>query len=260
MGLIANGVRLSSSNPMIQRGAPSAGSQERACWDNQGSNRNIWAGEAGVSNRAGFSDGARHPVAWIMAPKGGALSARDTARVEFAAGPLALAEGRNIGGATSVTWTVADAQLQLVVSASGSASVTFSVANAALAGALSASGTTSFAFTVSNATLGAIVDALASVGVTFSGSATARATGHLTGSITPFTELSPQNLAQSVLDAVVEGDVKLGEVLRILLAYSSGDATGLDSAPTFKSRDGSKTRLSGTVAGGARTITTFDPT
>lgn len=88
----------------------------------------------------------------------------------------------------------------------------------------------------------------------------ATAIGHMEGDITPFTDLSPENLAASVLAAVVEDDVSLGDVLRILLAHAAGDATGLDTNPAFKSHDGSKTRVAGTISSGARTITTFDAT
>jgi hypothetical protein len=244
---------------MLQRAAASAGSQDRGCWDNQGSGRNIWAGYAGISNRAGYSDGARNPVSWMMPPKGGAMSSRNNCRMAFSLGTLNLAEGRNIEGATTMTWSVPDAQLQLVVSAEGSATITFTVADAALAGALSGEGSASITFSVGDATLGAIVDAVGSVAMAFSASAEPRAIGHLAGNITPFTELSPQSLAQAVLDAVVEGDLKMAELLRILLATAAGDATGLDGSPAFKSRDGLTTRVAGTIVGGDRTITTFDP-
>lgn len=260
MGLIANGVRLSSSNPMLQLAAASAGSQDRGCWDKQGSQRNVWAGWAGISPRAASSEGALPPVCWLMPPKAGAISARYTGDFGISIGAATIAEGRNVEGTTSVTVSVADAQLQLVVSAEGTASVTITVGDAALAGALAAAGATTFTVSVGDATLGAIIDAIASAGVTFSGSGTATAIGHMAGDITPFTELSPQSLAAAVLSSIVEGEESLVEVLRVLRAYAAGDATGLDSSPAFKSADGSRTRLAGTLSGGDRTITTVDGT
>lgn len=219
-----------------------------------------WHAVADVTDRSSAPEGARHPVAFRLARKAGGLASRSEGNFAFALGTLNLAEGRNLEADTTITWSVPDAQLQLVVSASGSADFAFTVPNAVLSGALSAEGATTFAFSVGTATLGAIVDALASAGITFTGSGTATALGWIEGDITPFTELSPQNLAQSVLDAVIEDDVNLADVLRILLAHASGDATDLDSNPAFKSHDGTKTRLAGTISGGDRTITTFDPT
>ena len=175
---------------------------------------------------------------------------------------------------------------QLVVSAVGSTSVTFSSA-ANLAGALSAQGAASFAFTVPNATLGAIVNAQGSAPITWSLSATPRAIGNLSGDITPFTELSPQSLADAVWSAVanaytasgsmgallnsagaaadpllgtVEGSLTLRDVMRLLLAVNAGDATGLESGTmVFKSQDGTTDRVEATYSSGARTVTAVDP-
>ena len=58
--------------------------------------------------------------------------------------------------------------------------------------------------------------------------------------------------------APVEGTLSLKQAIRLLLAHAAGNATGLDSNPAFKSLDGSKTRVAGTISGGTRTITTRD--
>lgn len=42
--------------------------------------------------------------------------------------------------------------------------------------------------------------------------------------------------------------------------HTAGNATGLDGNPAFKSMDGSKTRVAGTISGGTRTITAVDAT
>lgn len=72
-------------------------------------------------------------------------------------------------------------------------------------------------------------------------------------------ELSQDDVTGAVLEAQVEGTVTLKQAMRLMLAYLAGDATGLDSNPAFKSLDGSKARLAGTISGGTRTITTIDP-
>ena len=71
-------------------------------------------------------------------------------------------------------------------------------------------------------------------------------------------ELSQDDVTGAVLEAVIEDGLSLKEALRLLLAYAAGDATGLDTNPIFRSMDGSKTRLAGTISSGTRTITTKD--
>ena len=73
-------------------------------------------------------------------------------------------------------------------------------------------------------------------------------------------QLSQDDVTGAVLEAPIEGGLSLRQAMRILLAYAAGDATGLDTNPVFKSQDGTKDRLAGTVSGGNRTITTLDGT
>ena len=70
--------------------------------------------------------------------------------------------------------------------------------------------------------------------------------------------LSQDDVTGAVLEAQVEGTMTLKQALRLLLSRVAGDATGLDTNPSFKSMDGSKVRLAGTIIGGTRTITTRD--
>jgi hypothetical protein len=69
-------------------------------------------------------------------------------------------------------------------------------------------------------------------------------------------ELSQDDVTGAVLEEVIEGGLTLRQVLRLLLAHSAGNASGLESNPVFKGMDGTTTRLAGTVSGGTRTITT----
>lgn len=73
-------------------------------------------------------------------------------------------------------------------------------------------------------------------------------------------ELSQDDVTGAVLEAAVEGGLNLRQVMRLLLAYVAGDATGLDGNPAFKGQDGTTTRLAGTISGGTRTVTTRDVT
>lgn len=70
--------------------------------------------------------------------------------------------------------------------------------------------------------------------------------------------LSQDDVTGAVLEAPIEAGLTMRQVLRLLLAYAAGDATGLDSSPAFKSQDGTATRIAGTVVAGTRTITTID--
>jgi len=70
--------------------------------------------------------------------------------------------------------------------------------------------------------------------------------------------LSSDDVTGAVLEAPVEGSLSLKQAIRLLLAHAAGNATGLDGNPAFKSLDGSKTRVAGTISGGTRTITTRD--
>lgn len=75
-------------------------------------------------------------------------------------------------------------------------------------------------------------------------------------------DLSQDDVTGAVLESPIEGTMTLKEVLRLLLAVAAGNAQTLTGNPVFKSLDGSKTRVAGTMsAGGAtRTITTRDAT
>jgi hypothetical protein len=258
----------------------------RSMW-RRGDRMNQSVGQGIPSKLAGVPSGHLAPSSWVLPYKPGAMSSFTNLVVTVTPGTLNLAAGVNINGSTTVTITVNPADGQLIVSAVGSTSITFNLA-ANLAGALSASGSTSFSFTVNNATLGAIVDAVGAALVQFSNSATVRATGNLSGDITPFTELSPQSLSAAVWEAlasayntpgsmgellnsagaaadpllgVVEGGLTLRDVLRILLAVNAGDATGLEgSTMVFKSQDGTVDRVEATYTSGSRNVTSVDPT
>lgn len=69
------------------------------------------------------------------------------------------------------------------------------------------------------------------------------------------------DIAAAVHQRAVEGSLTLEQAIRLLLAPAAGDATGLDGATqVFKSQDGTKDRIEGTVANGTRTITGRDVT
>lgn len=192
----------------------------RAMWG-RSDRMNQSVGEGITSKLAGIPSGHLAPSSWVLPYKPGAMSSFTQCVVTLAPGLLNLAAGVNISGDAAVTITVNPADGQLIVSAVGNASITFNLA-ANLAGALAAAGSTSFSFTVNNATLGAIVDAVGAALVQFSSSATIRATGNLSGDITPFTELSPQSLSAAVWEALASAYNSPGSMGELLNSAGAG--------------------------------------
>jgi hypothetical protein len=66
--------------------------------------------------------------------------------------------------------------------------------------------------------------------------------------------------ADAVLSSIIEGTTTLKESMKLLNAFAAGDATGMSSSGIFKSLDGTKNRITGTITGDNRTITSRDVT
>jgi len=78
-------------------------------------------------------------------------------------------------------------------------------------------------------------------------------------SVTSNAPTAEQNAA-AVLAALIEGGLTLRDVMRITLAVTAGDATGLEGATmVFKSLDGTKDRVEAAYSAGDRTVTARDP-
>ena len=87
--------------------------------------------------------------------------------------------------------------------------------------------------------------------------------GNSAGLIVVATGGSSGPTAAQVADAVwqhlIESSLTAEQLLRLLAAQAAGDATGLDGpVATFKSLDGTRDRIVGSVGGGARTVTLRD--
>jgi len=200
MGLLANGFR-DNSGVFQTFGATASNnaypSALRSNYARTGASRNISAGQGITDDKVGLPIGYLHPGAWMLPQKGGAMSSHNRTRGEATA-TLTLVSGRNLA-ATSDGVATASATLQLVVSLTGTADGTSTASGnvqAALGMAGSAEGS-STATGQKNALAWAYGEANGSSTATL----TRYATGRLYGSITPYTELSPQTLAAAVLDA-----------------------------------------------------------
>lgn len=172
----------------------------RAALDNSGKRKNFDSGAhavSGVTNKASIPSGARHPIAWRLGTKAGSLASTNESQ-GVATASINLASGINLTATAAGTTPTVSATLQLVVSMLGSISGLSTVTGNILAalGMVGSSAGTSTATGAKNALANAYATALG----TSTASLVSYATGSLAGSITPFTDLSPQNLAQYVIE------------------------------------------------------------
>jgi hypothetical protein len=234
---------------------------------------------------AGQPDGTLHPVSWLMGLYPGRISSRNIGAT-FTLDDLAVVSGKNAVGSTDITFTVGPSQLNLVVSAVGNADITFTLTGL-LQSVAPASGNADINFTVGPATLGALAGVFGNVTVTIAADGTIRAIGNLSGAITPYTELSPQNLAAAVWEAlasaynapgsmgeklndagsaanpwteVIDGTYTASDLLKLMAASAAGELAGSPGGPILiKSVNGSTVRITATVdANGNRTGVTYD--
>lgn len=92
---------------------------------------------------------------WLLPRKAGAMTSRYEARIEVDVAATAVG-GITTTGASSLTFTVADAAGGLIASGSGAASLVFTVADALLIASLGGSGTAEITLSTNTPLLGAI--------------------------------------------------------------------------------------------------------
>ena len=84
-----------------------------------------------------------------------------------------------------------------------------------------------------------------------------RHAGVLEGDITPFTELSPQSLADAVWNRVIEAGFTAQELMQILSAVAAGktdiDTSGANPIVTFRDLGDPADRVTATLPGRERT-------
>jgi hypothetical protein len=172
----------------------------RSMWG-RGDRMNRSVGEGIPSKLAGIPSGHLAPSSWVLPYKPGAMSAFTFVGATVTANPLTVSAGKNAVGNIDITFTVGPSQLNLVVSAVGNAAITFTLTGL-LQSVAPASGNANITFTVGPSTLGALASVFGNVTVTIAANGTIQAIGNLSGAITPYTELSPQNLAAAVWEAI----------------------------------------------------------
>lgn len=171
LGKMFGGTSLNGANPSVHE----------FYWHQAARMRNALAGEGITDSKASFPSGARHPVAWVMPRKAGALSSRYEA-VMTIAGSGTGAMGLPTEGTSSISFTVADAAGELISSGGGSASMSFTFANALLTASLGGVGSSSFTISTNTPLLGAQTSGIGSASFVITGSMTPYAIGTMTGS------------------------------------------------------------------------------
>jgi hypothetical protein len=214
--------------------------------------RNLTAGQGITDDKVGLPLGYIQK-GWMMPQKSGSISARmyDVAITTSANGLMGLPA---TGTATFTINTNTPAG-ELIVSGIGESSFALTTNSPLLTASLLAVGSTTFALTTNTPTIGAEANLTATASFTFTGSLTAYGVGHMEGNALPYTELSPQSLANAVWTYAIEAGYTSEEIIRILAAHAAGAATGLEGAnPQFTGIDGTTLRIDGTYSAGTRTI------
>lgn len=196
MALLGNN-GLFFKNPIRAMGGEA--SKVRSNFNTPGASRNLFAGQGITNQRAAVPNGYRPPYSWIVPRIAGGLASYTllTNRGDVTFGNLA--GGRNGQATIANVGDITNAEGQLIagIVATLSGSGDFATAPT-LAAILYAAATLTGTSNLDGGTLGALVELVAALqGLgTFDGSMTAKA--NLSAAITPFTTLSPENLARAV--------------------------------------------------------------
>jgi hypothetical protein len=197
---------------------------------------------------------------WVMPQKGGAISSHNSVLSSTVVAILMQA-GINISGEIT-TSTLAEAIGQLVASAIGQYNGS-TAASANILAALLGSGTITCETTL-DGTMGALGWVFGESSGDSIATLVSYATGKLVGEITPFTELSPQNLAAAVWDgSQVETSLSAREAMRLIAAALAGKISGAEGTTVTINNavDDDKQRIVAIVDGdGNRTSITYDVT
>lgn len=185
--------------------------------------RTIKAGErlnrtANFVKTASIPEGYAPKATVVMPVKAGGMSG--TAHIAIS-GEGNLLQGGPMVGEGSMSFTSDDASLGLIVSMSGDGTITFTAAGASLALTMAMDGNGNITLTGSGG-LSMIVPFEGNGNITFTGSADLRGRCSMQGEWTPYTELSPENLARAVWDALATQFNDAGTMGNKLNTASSG--------------------------------------
>jgi len=176
-----------------------------------------------IAPTSSVPEGAAESPACIVLPiTAGGMASGDNATDIVFSQSANLLSGAPIIGSASFTMTAPNANMSLIIGLGGSASFTMSAANALLALSINLSGSVSWSLTAPPANLGLIVPFGGTANFTLTGTADLKGLCELSGDITPFTELSPQNLAAAVWAEQLEAGYTAEQMMRLISAVVAG--------------------------------------
>jgi hypothetical protein len=292
MTLLANGFRDTLGAYQIygatqsNNAYPSAGVANYA---RTAATRNLTAGQGITDDTVALPSGNRHPSAWMMPQKPGALASRNSVTgtggmTDADIWAVKLAEAALVGqgdlsaiGSLIVqaiadltgTGEITDADVKAFLAAVASLTGSGTVSAADLEGFGAVLAAVSGSGTLAGSTLTGVGELDADLVVTGTGLTTANVGQSVWAAIasanntagTMGEKLNDAGSASNPWTEVIESGYTAAEILRLLAAVAQGDATGLEgAAPVFKSIDGSKNRIEATYTAGTRTVTDRDAT
>ena len=189
--------------------------------------RTITAGErlnrtANFVKTASIPEGYAPKATVVMPVRAGGMAG--TAHIATS-GEGNLLQGGPMVGEGTMSFTTADASLGLIVSMSGDGTITFTTANTTLALTMAMDGNGNITLTGSGG-LSMIVPFEGNGNITFTGSGDLKGRCSMQGEWTPYTELSPENLARAVWDALATQFNDAGTMGNKLNTASSGGGSG----------------------------------
>jgi len=260
--LLRNGLSLTMS-PCRFRAAPGAYSVNVPNQPNLGlfGGAGTVSGGVGNAKTAAVPNGYEPPYCWILARKGGGLSAYNTIEGTGSLTITALSLGKDLGAALTGSGTISAADLALIVSMAAALSGSGDISAATLQtvsgliASLDGSGDISAAALSLIVSLEADLLAAGDISATLSGFAVMSADIVVTG-----TGLSTANVGAAVWAELLEGSYSAEQMMRLLAAVLAGKSSGHPTSPVFRSLDDTADRVSGTVdASGNRTAVVLNP-
>jgi hypothetical protein len=220
-----------------------------------------FAGEQ-IEETSSVPEGAFPGFASILPPlvSGGMSAANNATDISATATGNVLAGGP-VEGAASATFSQTGG-LALQVTLAGDGTITVSQSGAlALTIALAGNGAASITGTGG---LSMIVPFDGAAAFALTGAANLKGNLSLSGDITPFTELSPQNLAAAVWGSIIEAGYSAEDLLKILAAVAAGksditDLGGGSATVVFRDVNDTADRVTATMTGSERTTVVIDP-
>lgn len=213
-----------------------------------------------VSSKDSFPTGTNPPYTIMMGDSGALLSATTTINgTGEVTGNAAM--GRNCSATLEGSGTISGASLSLVTQIAAALAGTGTLTGA-LVGTLQMAANLAGSGDIAGA-----MGLIANVSTTLSGSGALvgalRSTASLEADITPFTTLSPENLATAVWAKALEGTYTAGDIMRLLSAVAAGKSTIVDlgggaATVTFRDINDIADRVEADMTDSERTTVTLD--